>query len=66
LKGPLPVAISRRLAPGSITAPARAQIAESVAGQLAGTISPARLAHRLLNTTRTRPLARSISSTWPW
>ena len=36
LKGPFPVATRIRLLPGSITAPARAQIAESLAGHERG------------------------------
>ena len=64
--GPLPVSISMRVPPGSMTAPPRERIAESLAEQLLGTIRPRLFEHSVLNTVRTRPLARSISTTWPW
>src|SRR5712691_4661523 len=46
--GPLPVATSRRPVDGSTTAPARAQIAESLALHVLGSISACRLLQREL------------------
>ena len=67
LNGALPVATSRRFVSGSTTAPARAQIAESLAGQeLGGLIRRWRLEHSEFHTWAMRPLLRSIITTWPW
>ena len=64
--GPLPVSIRMRRPPGSTTGPPRERIAESLAEHVLGTCSSRRFEHSVLNTLTTRPLERSISTTWPW
>jgi hypothetical protein len=64
--GPLPVSISTWAPPGSTTGPPRERIAESLDGQVLGPIRRRRSEHSVLKTERIRPLARSISTTWPW
>ena len=65
--GPLPVATRIRPLPGSITAPARPQIALSprvlVTPQELAAISRWRFEHSLFQTCPIRPLARSIVTT---
>ena len=63
---PLPVSISSRPPPGSTTAPPRERIAESLCGQLVGTMIVWRFEQSVLKTRRNLPLAREISATWPW
>ena len=67
MNGAFPVATSIRPVSGSITAPARPQIAESLAGHdFGGSISPWRFEHSEFHTAVIRPLARLIVTTWPW
>ena len=52
--------------PGSTTAPARAQIAESESGQVDGSMISCRSEQSAFQTWTISPLARSIETTWPW
>ena len=61
----MPVATSQR-PPGARTAPARPQIAESLAPHELGTMIRRRSEHSELKTERMRPDAASIETTWPW
>ena len=64
--GALPVETSRLAVPGCTTAPPRAQIAESLAPQVLGVMIEWRFEHSVLKTPSMCPLARPISTTWPW
>src|SRR5579862_858090 len=64
--GALPVATSRLPVNGSTTAPLRPQMAESLAPQDGGSISPFRFEHSEFQTCRSLPLAPSMIATWPW
>ena len=63
MNGPLPVAKINRWLPGSTTAPARPQIAESLEPQLLGSMIWCRSLQRVLKTLRILPVLREISST---
>ena len=65
-QGALPVATRMSPFAGSITAPARPQMAESLAGQVEGTISPVRFEQSEFQTWSSFPLAASITATCPW
>ncbi len=64
--GPLPVSIRMRRPPGSTTGPPRERIAESLAGHVLGVSRWRRSAQSVLNTPTHAPLARAMSTTWPW
>src|SRR5262249_28385068 len=62
----LPVATSRFPLPGSTTTPARAQIAESLSGQVDGWMIACRSLQSEFQTWTRRPEPASIAATWPW
>src|ERR1700692_3780496 len=65
--GAFPVAISSLPLPGSTTAPARPQIAESLVGhEDGGAIRKGRSEHSEFQTWLRRPVWRLISTTCPW
>ena len=64
--GALPVATRRSPLPGTTTAPARPQIAESLDGHDDGTISPCRSEQSEFQTCSSRPLAGARITTCPW
>jgi len=64
--GAFPVATRRLPLCGTTTAPARPQIAESLAEHLEGTRSPCRLEQSEFQTCSSRPFAAAMTTTCPW